>query len=97
MNQLERLMNLIPDLGTSKDDFAAHEEQKHYLGLDHPVDETREQLRLVRGEVVVARSQTVQTDGELDVARTDHVLDLEVRELSFEACVRRINDVVSLA
>jgi hypothetical protein len=36
---------VIAHLGTSKNDLARHKDQKHDLGLDHTVDETREQLR----------------------------------------------------
>ena len=33
---------------------------------------------------MVARSETLETDGELDVARSDNVLNLEIRELRVE-------------
>lgn len=55
------------------------------LGLHHSVDQTREQLRLVRAEHVMATGKTFETDGELDVARADNVLNLEVGELGVEA------------
>jgi hypothetical protein len=38
----------------------------------------------------VARSKTFETNGELDVARTNDVLDLEIRELGIEA--KLLND-----
>lgn len=88
VDQLEGVVNLVADLGTSEDNLAAHKDQEHNLGLDHAVDETGEQLRLVGAEVVVARSQTLQADRELDIAGADDVLDLEVRELGVEACGR---------
>ena len=34
-------------LGTSQDNLARDEDKQHDLGLDHAVNETREQLRLV--------------------------------------------------
>jgi hypothetical protein len=55
------------------------------LGLHHSVDETREQLRLVRAEHVMACGKTFQTDRELDIARANDVLNLEVGELCVEA------------
>lgn len=85
VDHFERLVDLLTDLGTGEDNLAADEDKKHDLGLDHAVDKTREQLRLVRAEVVMARGQAFQTDGELDVTGTDYVLDLEVRELGVEA------------
>lgn len=57
----------------------------HDLGLHHSVDETREQLRLVRAEHVMAGGKTFQTNRELDVAGANDVLNLEVGELGVEA------------
>lgn len=85
VDELKGVVDLVPDLGTSEDDLAADEDKKHDLGLDHAVYKTGEQLRLVRAEVVVARCQTLEADGELDVTRANDVLDLEVRELGVEA------------
>lgn len=47
--------------------------------------ETREELRLVRTEVVMPRRKAFKTDWELDIARADDILDLEIRELSVKA------------
>ena len=104
VDHLEGLVDLFADLGTSEDDLAGDENEKHLrdvsqmeedrdrftgdthdLGLHHSVDETGEELRLVRAEHVMASSKTFQTDGELDVAGADDVLDLEVGELCVEA------------
>ena len=35
--------------------------------------------------MVMTRRKALQTDGELDIARADNVLDLEVRELGVKA------------
>ena len=67
VNHFEGLVDLLADLGTGEDDLAADEDEEHNLGLDHPVDETREQLGLIRAELMMARSQTLKADGELDV------------------------------
>jgi len=48
------LVDLFPDLRTSKDDLATDEDQEHDLRLDHSINETREQLRLIGAEVVMA-------------------------------------------
>jgi len=85
VDELERLVDLLANLGTSQDYLAGHEDKEDDLRLHHAVDETGEQLRLVRAEHVVTACQAFQTDGELDVARADNVLDLEVRELRVEA------------
>lgn len=84
VDQLKGLVDLLTHFGASQDDLSRHEDQEHDLGLHHAVDQTREEFRLVRAEVVVARGQTLQTDGELDVAGADNVLDLEVGELGVE-------------
>ena len=51
---------------------------------------TRKELRLVRAKVVVTRRKAFETNWELDIARADDVLDLEIRELSVEA--KLLND-----
>lgn len=84
IDHLESLVDLLTDLGTSEDDLTTDENQKYNLRLHHTVNQTREQLRFVGTEVVVARGETLQTNGELDIARTDDVLDLEVGELGVE-------------
>ncbi len=47
----------------------------------HPVDEAGEQLGLVGAVGTVARVERLKRDGEVDAARADDVLDLEVLEL----------------
>ena len=84
VNHLEGLINLFSDLGPGQDNLAADEDEEHNLGLHHPINETWKQLGLVGAEVVMAARQTLQTDGELDVARADNVLDLKVRKLCVE-------------
>jgi hypothetical protein len=84
VDHFECLVDLFTDLGTSQDNLSTNEDQEYNLGLDHSVDETRKQLRLVRAEIVMARRKTLQTNGELDVTRADDVLDLEVGELGVE-------------
>jgi hypothetical protein len=78
IDELESLIDLLTDLGTREYDLTGDEDKQDDLGLHHTVDETREQLRLVGRESVVARCKTLQTDGELDVAGSDDVLNLEV-------------------
>ena len=78
VNELKGLVDLLTDLGTSKDDLARHEDQEDNSRLHHTVDETREQLRLVGRESVMARCKTLETNGEANVAGADNVLNLEV-------------------
>jgi hypothetical protein len=85
VDHLESLVDFLAHLGASEDDLAADKDEEHNLGLEHAVDQAREEFRLVRAEVVMARGKTFQADWELDVARTDNVLDLEVGELGVEA------------
>lgn len=84
VDQLESLVDLLADFSTSQDNLAADENQENDLGLHHAIDQTREQLRLVGAEVVVTRGQSLQTDGELDVAGADDILDLEIGKLGVE-------------
>ena len=85
VDELEGLVDLLADLGTGQDDLAGNEDQEDDLGLHHTVDETREELGLVGAEHVVTAGKTFKADRELDVARSDNVLDLEVGELCVEA------------
>jgi hypothetical protein len=85
VHQLKGLVDLFSNLGACQDDLATHEDKQDNLRLDHAVDETRKQLGLVGAETVMLRAETLKTNGKLDVARTDNILDLEVRELGIEA------------
>lgn len=85
VDHLKGLIDLLADFRTCQDDLATDEDQEHDLGFDHAVDQAREQLRLVRAEVVMAGRKTLQADGELDVTGADDVLDLEIGELRVEA------------
>ena len=79
------LVDLLANLGASEDNLAAHKDQEDDLRLHHAIDQTRKQLRFVRREVVMATSQTFKANWELDVARPDNVLNLEVCKLGIEA------------
>lgn len=72
------MVDLFTNLGTGQDDLARHEDEQDDLGLHHAVDQTGEELRLVGRESVMARCKTLQTNGELDVARADDILNLKV-------------------
>lgn len=41
---VERHVDLLADFGTRQDDLARNEDEQDHLGLDHAVDETREEL-----------------------------------------------------
>jgi len=47
IDHLEGSVDLLSNLRAGEDDLAADEDQEHDLGLDHAVDQTGEQLRLV--------------------------------------------------
>ena len=78
VDELKGLVDLLTDLSTSKNNLPAHEDEQDDLGLHHAVDETRKEFRFIGGESVMARGKTLQANGELDVAGTNDVLDLEV-------------------
>lgn len=84
VDHLKCLIDLLAHLRTSQDNLSRHEDKQDNLRLDHAIDKTREQLWLIRAEVVMLRRKTLQTDWELDVARADNVLDFEVGELGIE-------------
>ena len=78
VDELKGLVDLLADFSTGKDDLARNEDEENNPRLHHAIDETREQLRLVGRESVMARGQALKTDRETNVARADNVLDLEV-------------------
>jgi hypothetical protein len=79
------LVDLLTNLRTSQDDLAGDEDKKNNLWLHHAIDQAWEQLWFVAGEVVMLGGKTFETYWELDIARADDVLNLEVRELSVKA------------
>ena len=85
VDHLECLIDLLTDFCTSQDNLTTDEDQKDDLRFDHAIDETREQFRLIRAEIVMATSQPLKTNWELDVTGADNVLDLEVGELGIKA------------
>ena len=85
VDRLEGLIDLLTHFGASEHNLATDEDQQNNLWLDHSVDQTREQFRLVRAERVMFTSKTLQSNWKLDIAGTDNVLDLEVGELGIEA------------
>lgn len=85
VDHLESLVNLFSHFGTCQDNLARYKDEQHNLGLDHAINQTGEQLRLIGAKVVVTRSKTFETDRKLDVAGADNVLNLEIRELGVEA------------
>ena len=75
---LKRLVDVLPLLPTREDDLAGEEDKQHDLGQLHAIDQTGEELGLVLREVTMGPRETLEADGELDVARADHVLDLKL-------------------
>lgn len=54
VDHFKGLIDLFTDFRTGQDNLATNEDQEDDLGLDHSIDETREQLRFVGAEVVMA-------------------------------------------
>ena len=84
VDQLERLVDLFSHLGPGQHNLAADEDQQNDFGLHHAIDETGEQLGLIRAKVVMTAGKAFKADREFDVARANDVLDLEIRELGVE-------------
>lgn len=67
VDHFKSLVNLLPHFGTGQDNLAGNENEEHNLGLDHTINQTREEFGLIGAEIVMARGKTFETDGELDV------------------------------
>ena len=81
---VESLIDFLPHLGSGQHNLPRDEDEEDNAGLHHAVDETGEELGFVGAELAVREDQALEADGELDVAGTDHVLNLEV----FELCLK---------
>lgn len=82
---LEGGIDLLARFAAGQDDLSRHEDQKHYLGLDHAVYQSREKLWFVRGEMVMLDSQTFEANWELDIAGPNDVLNLVFQETCIES------------
>ena len=80
----EGSIDLVSHFGACQHDLAADEDQQDNFRLNHAINEAREEFRLVGAEVVMARGKSLQANGELDVARTNNVLNLKIREFRIE-------------
>ena len=85
MNIVECFVDFRSDFGPGQDDFARDKDEEDDFGLDHSVDESGKELRLVRAKLAASEDEALQADGEPHVARTDHVLNLEIAELCLES------------
>ena len=47
INGLESTINLLSDFSSGKHDLSGHKDQEHDFRVDHPVNQTRKQFRLV--------------------------------------------------
>ena len=72
------MVDFLTNFGTGQDNLAADEDEQHNLRLHHAIDEPREEFRFVGREMVMTRCKTFETNRELDVTRSDDVLNLEV-------------------
>ena len=75
---LKRLVDVFAVLAAGEHDLSGDENQQYDLRQLHAVDQTREQLGLVLGEVPVGPRETLKADGKFDVARANHVLNLKL-------------------
>lgn len=67
IDQIEGLVDLFSDLGARQHDFARDKDEQDHLGLDHTVNETGKELRLVRRVNSVAVGETLESDGKADI------------------------------
>lgn len=85
LDQSKGLIQLRASLRPSEHNFAAVEDKHHEFRLGQPVDQPREQFGVIPTELVVFIRQAFEPDRELQIARGNHVLDGEVRQLNGEA------------
>lgn len=62
VDELESGVDLFAHFGSSQDDLSRDEYEQHDLRLHHTIDQTREKLRLVGRESMMATGQSFQTN-----------------------------------
>jgi len=84
VDRLECCIDLLTYFRSCQNNLAANKDEQDDLWFDHAVDETGEQLRFVRAEMSMGVSKTLESNGKLDIAGADDVLNLELLEFGFE-------------
>lgn len=84
-NLMECLVDVLSKLGTGDHNLSANKNKQANTRLDHPVDKTRKELRFIAAKLSMRQMKTFQTDREHHVARTNHVLNLEIHKFDLKA------------
>ena len=84
------MIDILARFGASEDELARDEDEGDDPGVDHAVDEAREELWLVGAKVGVGEAEGLETDGKVDGGGGDDVLDLKV--LEFDGEVELLDD-----
>lgn len=93
VDDIERRVDLLADLCAGEDNLPRDKNEQDDFRFKHAINKSREKLGLIARELSVPIVKSLQTNGELDIARTDNVLNLELGklcvkpELLDDACV----------
>ena len=95
LNLLESSIDILPGLCASENDLARSENEETDLGVVHVINQTWESIRV---EIAVGRVvtlvKTFQLDFKVNGARTNHVLDLEIRQFDLIAHLLNRSSIV---
>jgi len=81
---LNRLVQLAAILRSGKNNLSTDEDEQDDFGIEHAVDQAREQLGFVRAELLMVLVEALEHQWEANVARRDYVLNREAQELHGE-------------
>jgi len=76
---------LLTNFRTRQNNLSTHKDKQNDFRLYHSVNQSREQFRLVRAEVMMARGEALEAYGKLDITGANNVLNLKIRKLSIES------------
>ena len=75
---------LLTNFRTRQNNLSTHKDKQNDFRLNHSVNQSREQFRLVRAEVMMARGEALEAYGKLDITGANNVLNLKIRKLGIE-------------
>jgi len=82
---IESAIDIINSSGAGQNDSTARKDQCHTFGVNHSVDQGREQLGLIGAEhLMFGVEEPFQSDGEFDIHGGQQVDNLEISELNVE-------------
>jgi hypothetical protein len=85
VDSLKSQLDVISSFGSGENDLPGGKDQKDDFGFNHAINQPRKEFGLIGAELLMAVAQVLERYRELDIARTDNVLYLEILQLDVVA------------